>query len=765
MLFRKMLRELFKNIGQFVSILILSFLAISLFAGLKASNISAYKKLDELFEKTNNADGWIYSEGFTDEQLESVKKLPDVKDAQLRTHVTANAKEHDQAQLEVYLLPENTVSKPLVTEGAEFDTDDVDGVWLSESFAKAWEIKPGDKFVMIYRGFEVEKTVRGLAVSPEYQYLKADKDLDVVIKNISVVYLSSNGFDGLPKTELVFTTDRDDVKGMEQEISDALSGNFAVFCDRSDLPGMKVMEDELAQHDQFAVTFPVVFIAIALLVIMTSMNRMIEKQRVQIGTMRALGMKRRKIIIHYLSYSFLVSLIGSVAGLFAGTYGIGEFIAKIFREWYFIPGWTVEMDASFFFVVVLIVFCCTGATYLSCRKVMDVKPAESLRPAAPKSGRNILLEKMPFWNKIGFSSQYNLRDIARGKLRAFMGVFGTAAGMMLMVAAFASYVTIKDTSSWTFDKLQKYKAEVDFSGGTSLSETESVRELFDGELVQMQAVEIAAKKDAKAGEKKSTTMIVTEGKGNFALTDVDRDPVALTPGTIAITQKLAKALSVEEGDVIYWHIYDKNTWYESKVGLINRNPNLQGVTILRSDYEGYGLDFAPGILYTDDTVSYEEVRKVSDSVLAVHDDSDLRESFDIMMSMINAMIGVFIAFALILPVVVLYNCGNLSFNERVKEFATLKVLGFTTGRIRKLLSLQNLWLSVLGVLLGAPFGTVLLQYMFDSNGDSMDYQVGAGVVSYALSAIAVLVTSVLVSYMFNKRIKRLDMVEILKGME
>lgn len=135
------------------------------------------------------------------------------------------------------------------------------------------------------------------------------------------------------------------------------------------------------------------------------------------------------------------------------------------------------------------------------------------------------------------------------------------------------------------------------------------------------------------------------------------------------------------------------------------------------------------------------------------------------MQMIYLVLGVFLIFAMVLPVVVLYNSGNLSFHERLKEFATLKVLGFQTGAIRKLLSIQNLWLSVIGVILGAPFGTKLLQFMFDSNGDSMDYQVTAGTFEYLVSGAFVLIISVLVGFLFQKKIRRLDMVETLKGIE
>lgn len=826
MLIRKMLREIGRNFGQFFSIFVLSFLALSLFATMKASNISAYNKLEEMRDITSCGDGWVFGEGFDEEDLEKVKALPEIKDAQRKMHITATAAKHDQAQLEVFLLEDNRLSKPYYVSGKEFDVKDTDGLWLCESFAKEWDLKEGDKFSFVYNGVTVEKTIRGLIVSPEYQYLKADKDLDVVNKNISVVYMAYEGFpckdfiksliskgditlddaieksdeirdkveameqlgmdrssitkdklieavdklddekifEIMPYTELVFTTDEEDVKALEPKISDALDGDYAVFCDRDDMPGIKVMKDELAQHDQFAITFPVIFIAIALLVIMTTMNRMIAKQRTQIGTMRAIGIKRRSIILHYLSYSFIVSFIGSLAGLLVGTYVFGEGLAKVFRQWYFIPGWTVETDMTMVLVLVLTVFCCCLATYFSCRKVMNIHPAASLRPAAPKSGKKTVFEKLSFWNKLGFSAQYNLRDISRGKLRAFMGVFGTAAGMMIMVCALASITTITQVSEWTFDKLQNFKLEIDFDSDITPELAEEYKDRFGGELLQGSAIEISKDKKALADEKKRTTLMVIEGLGYYGLTDTDLNSVELKKGEAAITMKLAESMDIKVGDKIYWHMIDKNTWYEATVGIINRNPTFTGITMLRSDYEESGANYSPNVLYTNSDVKKADIKDL-DGILAVHDDKDLKESVDIMLEMIYVMIGIFVAFAAILPIVVLYNSGNLSFNERVKEFATLKVLGFTTKRIRDMLSEQNMWLSVIGVIVGAPFGTRILQYMFDSNGDSMDFPVGADFLSYIASGAFILVISVLVAFMFNKRIKKLDMVEILKGMD
>ncbi len=770
MLVHKMTREIRKNLGQFLSLFVLSFLAVSLFACMKASNISAYNKLDDLRKETNCADGWIFSENFSSEDLSSVKALSDITSAQRRLHFKATAEGFDQAQLEVYGLEEDLVSMPYYVTGNKLDLTSKDGIWISESFAKEWGLKIGDSFYFSAYGQILNKRIEGTIVSPEYQYLKADKDLDIIAKNIAVIYMPVDGLSeyfqglpgGLPFNELIFTTNRSDVKSLESSLDEALHGNYAVLCDRDDMPGIRIMKDELAQHDQFAITFPVVFLAIAILVIMTTMNRMIANQRTQIGTLRALGMKKRKIIFHYLSYSFIVSFLGSLVGVFVGTYLFGEGIAAIFRAWYLIPGWTVEMDASFALIVILIVLACTLATYFSCRKVMNVHPAASLRPAAPKSGKSTLFEKLPFWSRLGFSSQYNLRDIARGKLRSFMGVFGTAAGMMIMVAAMASITTIQDASSWSFDKIQNFKNEIDFSDDITLDLAESYKEKYGGELIQTSAIEIAKEPHADSSKKKTTSLMVTEGENFYRLTDKNRDLAELAPGNCAITMKLARALDLQEGDTFYWHLYEKNTWYEAKVGLINRHPNFSGVTMLRDDYEATDAGYLPSMLYTS---SSEVSANDQPGILAVHDDKDLKESFDIMMEMIYAMLFVFVVFATILPIVVLYNCGNLSFHERVKEFATLKVLGFTTKKIRKLLSLQNLWLSIIGVFLGAPFGKVMLQYMFDSNGDSMDYPVSAGILVYLVSGLFVMIVSVLVSYMFNKRIKKLDMVEILKGIE
>ena len=825
MLLRKMFREMSHNKGQFLSIFLLAFLALSMFSIMKSSNIGAYEEIDKFHGETNLADGWLYGEGFTTDNLEKVRSLEEVKDAQLRMQITASSVEQNQAQIEVILEDENIVTKPYIMEGEEFNTKNLDSIWLSERFARAWNLAIGDSFAFSYHGVTVTKKIAGLIASPEYEYMCADKDMEIDYKNIAYVYMPYQAFpakeyithivetgdltvtdvlkhskaldtlvskleekglsaqditqemlleyvknmdDGklqsmMPYTQMMITTDQSDVLSLESKLANAVEDNYAVFIDRSSVAGLKVFADELNQHEQFSYVFALIFILIAILVIMTSMNRMVERQRTQIGTLNAMGMKQWKVVVHYMSYSLFISALGAITGLFIGTYWWGQALADLFATMYTLPDWKARFDVSFYVMALIVVLVCTASSYFSCRKLLKVKPAEALRPAAPKMGKRCVFEHLPFWNRLGFSSQYNLRDISRAKLRAFMGVFGTAAGMMILTCGLASSTTIGNASDWVFNKLQNYDYECQFSDDISVAEADAYANRYDGELVMAGSIEVSTKEHAISNEKKTTSLIVTEGKGLFGLTDVKENVVNLSEGSIAISSKLAKTLGVSVGDTVYWHIYTENEWYQSKIGVINRSPSSSGITMLRSDFEKTDADYKPTMLYTNENIT--GIESSSDSIVTIHNKEEMKNAFMESMSIMYVLVAVFVAFAVVLTVVVLYNFGNLSFHERIQEFATLKVLGFKTSQIRYLLTLQNLWLSVIGIILGAPFAKVILQYMFDSNGDSFDYEAVVASSDYFIGTVTVLLISVIVSFFFSKKIRKLDMVEILKGME
>ena len=764
MLRRKMLRDIKANFAQFFSIMLLSLIAMWCYTGFQANVIGGNKARSDFESSSNFADGWIYGSDFSEEQAEKIEDISGIKDVQRRTEVLGKADDkYNTAEMYCYFQNDKVVTIPRTTEGEDFDANDEDGLWLFSRFAETWGIKVGDKFTVHVMGFDIEKKVKGLVVTPEYEFACASTDTDTDFHNIGFAYMSQKV---LPEemrinNEIIFTCDGKSLK-YEDDISKALDDNYAFLADRNSIRGWYQLSDELAQHDSFSYIFSFVFVAIALLVIITTMKRMITQQRTQIGTLNALGMKKRKIMFHYLSYSFVLSATGCALGIILGIYTFGRLMVNMFSQFYTLPDWQPGFSYKSIIVAAVLVLICTGTSYFSCSQILKIHPSEALRPAAAKSAKPCVFEKLPFWDKLNFNTRYNLRDISRSKMRAFMGVFGTCMGMMIMELGLGAYDTVDYVREWYFHDIQNYEYQVILNDSCTIEQAEELKEENDGELVAMEAVSIAAKDHPTSDGIISCKLAVTEGEQLYCVSDTELKTKPIPRGTVALTMKQARKLGLSEGDNVYWKTATGDKWNESKIGLISRHPNITGITMMREDYEKAGMTFRPVMM-----VSEDNCEKAADNkcVSAVHSMTDLIEAFDKMMEIMNLLVYFMVLFSVLLIVIVLYNSGNLSFNEREKEFATLKVLGFKSGAIRKLLSTQNLWLSIIGCICGLPLGRVPLQAMMDSNGDAVDWPCYLAPSTYIISAAFVMTVSVLVSFLFSRRIKKIDMVEVLKGME
>ena len=717
MLFRKMLRDYKANFGAFFSVFLLAALAMALFCTFEGHVLSQKVARENYHKECNLSDVWMYGEGFSDDELDTVRNLDFVKDAQLRMSVTGSAPDCDGAQVDIYLERENLVDTPYYISGEPFDPTDTDGIWLANAFAKLRNIKISD-----------EKLAKIM-----------------------------------PYTQMIIVTTDGGGLAHEEALAESIDRDYSAIVDRKSIPGLARLDSELEQHQSFSYLFVIIFVGIAILVIATSMGRMVEQQRTQIGTMNELGLKRRKIMLHYISFSLVVSVAGVVLGLLVGTLWGSPAVIDMFANWYIVPGLHSVFHPMYLIIAAGIVAVCVFASYISCRKLLRIKPAEALRPAAPKKGKKCIFERLPFWKKLSFTSQYNLRDISRAKLRSFMCIIGTAVGMLLMIYAVGCNELLGSMIEINFNCVTVGEYQIKFSEDAKTEDVDDMAEELDGEVVMVNQVEVAKKKNAPADEKKKETITVLEGKNLYNILDLNNQIKELTPGTIGISRKLAADLDVKVGDTVYWHLYTKNTWYEAKVGTIYRSLESQGIAYLREDYEKTGAEYTPSLLMTDDKAAKDKANL--DYVTGVNSKSEMQAAYEKSMEIMNMMVVMMAVFSILMIVVVLYNSGVLSFNERVKEFATLKVLGLRSSKIRRILSMQNLWLSIIGIIIGAPLGNVSLNAMINTNGENFDYNLMLAPVDYVIAGIFVMIISMLVSFMFSKRIRKLDMVEILKGVE
>lgn len=813
MLRHKMLQDLKKYKWQFISILLMAFLGVYIFTGVGGEWAGVENFRAKYYSETNLADGWIYGESFSDDDLNTVLDIDGVTQAEKRCYLQIEGADEAAPQIYFYGLNENSICKPYVVEGEEFSSEKSDRVWIAEQFAKTKGLKVGDDYTFKFENTEFTLKIAGLVYSSEYQYFSNENDLWPDYNNIGFAYASVNALpikqyiidtvssdkytvselvdefakeypeieknadmlkgmskesiikflrlanddefkDAIPYTQIIFTSSAQ-VKSLEDIIDSKLSGNYAAFVTRAENSGITMMDSEMSQHKMIGSVFPIVFMLIALLAIITSMNRLISNQRIQIGTLKALGFSNGKIALHYTGYGFFVSLIGSLLGLIAGPLTLPYLFYGTMSSYYSLPQWKTGYDASFFLVALGTVAACTMITFLTVKGILKESPAQTLRPKAPKNIKTAAA-KAKAKQITGFNLIWSLRDILRGKIRTVMGIVGTISCMALLVCAFSMYDCMSDMEKWMYGEIQVQETRLTLYSTATIDDAEKIAADIDGEMTMTTAIEAQAN-----GVKKTETVTAVDGSGCYYLTDSARNRFEPTDTTFAVTKKLADALNVSVGDEISWHLYTSDKWVTSEITNIVRHPSTQGIILTRNTLESLGYDYTPQYIDTLQHIEKYDNPQVS-KVLA---QSDLHNFWDNYTESMNMMVSVIILFAVTLAVVVLYNLGQLSYTEKEREIATLKVLGFPTGKIIKLNLIPNIIFSIIGIILGTPAGLGLTYTMIASAGSEFDMMTKLSFPSFVIAAVITLGISVITGLIFTGRVKKLDMVSSLKGVE
>ena len=762
MLLHKMLRDMKWNKMQFISIFLLAFIGVYVYAGV-GGEVAGIREVRNSYNKeTNLGDAWIYGDNFTQDDLQAVKEIEEITDVQRRVFLKAVGESEQKPTIYLYFQEENIISKPKVVKGDAFDPSDNQRVWLDKRFADSNDLTVGDEYTFDIGGNQLTLEIGGLIYSPEYTYYTND---DAIMPDFSKVGIAFASYEAFPKeafamqipfTQMIITTDLTDAGLLEDKINEALDGGYSYFITRESVSGVNQLKDEMKQHEAMMIIFTIAFVGIAILAIITTMNRLVNNQRTQIGTMKALGLKKGKILRHYMSYGFWLSVIGATLGVALGPVTLPKLIMPSMSSGYTLPEWKGGYSVSFFIVGVVTVVACTLTTYLSCRKVLAVNPADTLKPAAPKKGKRCIFEKLPFWNKLSFSVQYNLRDLSRAKIRCLMGFAGTLCCMALLVCSASMYDSFKNMRDWLYEDIQNFDNRVELKKETTLHDAESLCKELQGEMVMEDAVIV--KVDNK---KKTLPFTAVEGKGLYRYTDTNLEIGILKDSDFAITQKTADALGIKVGDEISWHLIDAEEWETATVTVINRMPIGVGITTTREVVEKAGYDFIPSYIATDETednIHSEQIKKIFTK-------ESLLEAWEVSMETMTIIIVILIIVASLLGLLILYNLGLLAYAEREKELATLKVVGFNASKLRKMLLIQNTWLSVLGIIAGTPAGLLMIQYMVDIMGDAFDMTATLSISSFLLCSGGTLLVSIVVSMMFSGKPKKLDMVAALKGVE
>ena len=553
--------------------------------------------------------------------------------------------------------------------------------------------------------------------------------------------------------------------------------------DREALPEYTDYGDNADRLRNIGQVFPVIFFLVAALISLTTMTRMVEEQRTQIGTLKALGYKKSAIAAKYICYAFFATLLGSVLGMLIGEKIIPYIIITAYGIMYHNVANTISIDYQPGFALIASaasVVCTVGATLFASGKELQETPASLMRPPAPKEGKRVLLERLTFiWKHLSFSWKSTIRNLFRYKKRLIMTVFGIAGSMGLMLVGFGIQDSISDIAAIQYRELQHYDGMViEDSDATEEEHAELFEYMKENEQIahcnRVQMTKISAPKGSSSV---SIYLFVPESLSEFAKdvtlkNRITGETYELTDEGAAISEKTAFLLGLKVGDMIPLKKGDKE--YKVRVAVITENYMSHYLYMTPRVYEqtfGEKPEYE-NIVFTMQEDCKDDLEMAGSRILAnpgalsISYTSSLASQVDRMLSTLDAVILVLIVSAGMLAFVVLYNLNNINITERQRELATLKVLGFYDGEVSQYVLRENVILTVLGIMFGAVFGILIHRYVITTvEVDAVMFGRNIKPLSFLYSGILTSIFSIVVNGVMHFKLKKINMVESLKSVE
>ena len=553
--------------------------------------------------------------------------------------------------------------------------------------------------------------------------------------------------------------------------------------DREDLPEYTDYGDNADRLRNIGQVFPVIFFLVAALISLTTMTRMVEEQRTQIGTLKALGYKKSAIAAKYICYAFFATLLGSVLGMLIGEKIIPYIIITAYGIMYHNVANTISIDYQPGFALIASaasVVCTVGATLFASGKELQETPASLMRPPAPKEGKRVLLERLTFiWKHLSFSWKSTIRNLFRYKKRLIMTVFGIAGSMGLMLVGFGIQDSISDIAAIQYRELQHYDGMVIEDSDATEEEHEELFEYMkeNEQIAHCNRVQMTKISAPKGSSNISIYLFVPESLSEFARdvtlkNRITGETYELTDEGAAISEKTASLLGLKVGDMIPLKKGDKE--YKVRVAVITENYMSHYLYMTPRVYEqtfGEKPEYE-NIVFTMQEDCKDDLEMAGTRILAnpgalsISYTSSLASQVDRMLSTLDAVILVLIVSAGMLAFVVLYNLNNINITERQRELATLKVLGFYDGEVSQYVLRENVILTVLGIMFGAVFGILIHRYVITTvEVDAVMFGRNIKLLSFLYSGILTSIFSIVVNGVMHFKLKTIDMVESLKSVE
>lgn len=788
LLFKKLFRDIREAGGQFASILLVILIGVMFYVGLNSALRNLEFASEKYYEEYRLADLWVNFQKAPEQVLDRIRLLPEVN--KVTGRVTQDVRlTHKERNLMIRLITlsdrrRETVNDVMIKSGRYFSGGESNQCLVEESFFKAQGLKFGDQLRPVINGNQVKLKVIGTVKSPEFVYpLQDGSELIPNPERFGVVYLQQSygqtifGFDGSINEAAVILTPGADIERVKAKLERLLNryGLIEVIL-RKDQLSYSTFSTEIEQLKSASGLFPIIFLLVAAVIIYITMSRMIENQRIQIGTLKALGYSNLAILFHYLSYGILIGIAGSGLGAAAGMY-LGESIIAIYNNVYQLPLERIKPQYDLIIpATALTLFFCLLAGYNSSKNELQLAPAESMRPKAPKAGYKTLVEKIgSLWQRLNFSWKIILRNLFRYKKRALLTSIGIVFATALLLAALGMMDSTNYLIDQQYSNIQLYDLKVSFNQFLHPSEISYFHNLAHVTKVEpMLEIGMELRNGWRAKKIGLTGLIANSSL--YRITDRDGRIIEVPEDGILISDQLGRLFELAAGDfVLLKHLLPvKKERGEKSVRVEKTVAQYIGQSVYSRMDQAYKL-LEEGPLINVVLLKLADLRHEKEVIAKIKEiavvgsyqsKADSLRNLQKALGNMYSMIGIIILAAGALTFAVVYNITAINIFERRRELATLRVLGFTDGEMQQLVFNENFIVALLAIGAGLPIGRGLCELiMLSTTTDNMSFPAILETRSYLITVVLTLLFTILANVILIKKVKTINMVEALKSSE
>ena len=747
---RKLRRDLRRNWTQFFSVFLMATLSVLIYVGLEGVWHGMQTSVDDFTRESQLADAWIHGSYLTDTDLEAVLDLDGVEDAILRTHLQVTGEiDGFQTHLQLETLGSEGFSRPRLVDGAEI-SNDLDGIWINLEHAEAHGLGAGDHLEIEFSGSTREVEILGLIQSAAHMYFTGSPTAvgpNSELHGYGII--SQETLDEMTGGRL-FPNVMDvagEVDGLRALAIDQLGGRFVGYFEQESNFAIVAAMHQPGMLRDISLMFTFIFLSLAILTMYTTIKRLVDAQTKDIATLKALGYSNRSIGWHFASYGLSVGGLGAIVGILLAP-PLSIFVLQT-QDSFYIPDLTIGYSWTSVMVALLVVVICTLSAFGASRKASRGLPAKFLRGDTLKSGKKILLERANgFWSRISFGMRWSLRDGLSHPVRLLMGIVGVSGSMVLLMTGFGMADSLDGLIVNSFGVDMTYTARLHMDPTRTVVD----RNDFDGQWVQtlqFNTVDLDV-----AG---SILTIFDDGPYVNLLTSAGEP---MRQGGVYVTEGFARMSELEIGDSVTIRVSLDTDLYTFEVAGFVSPASPQGLFMTAQTWEDAGGTFWPGDLLVGEDFDVDTWE--GDVTLM----EDSRSSAQIFVDGMDGVVMLIIVIGIMLVVVILYNLGALNFTERMRDYATLRVLGFHVEELRRIARIENVVTTVVGWVIGIPVGYWFLDRYVDTfSSDFLVFYPDLYPISFVWATLIAAGFSLTTTLLLGRRLKKVEMAEAIKGME